>query len=871
MELGKYKLEKSLGKGGMGEVFLAYDSQCHRKVALKKIREDLLKYKTIQERFLREAHLAATLTHPSIISIFSIHEEENLAYYTMPYVEGETLKQLLRSAKGDRSIPALIRVFLSVCQAIAYCHSKRILHRDLKAENIIVGKFGEVLLLDWGIAEYMDATQEDSGEETPDTSHLTRVGKVVGTLSHLAPERVQGEPASEQSDLYALGVILYQLLTLKLPFKRLDLTSFQKSLQFEELIDPIEAAPYRDIPKKLSDIAKRCLQPSKEFRYKHVADLIEEIETYIEGRPEWIPTATLDLKRKEDWEFQENVLLTKHIAIAQENEIIEWVSLMISRASFSGNTRLEARIRLKEEGSGIGFLLNIPEADERKDLMDGYCVWIGTVNQPGCKVFRSNIEVMSHSQTALIPGQWHEIRIEKRDNHLRFFLDNVLQCQYISHTPLGGTHIGLLYRDADFDLRDFQVSIGSQNVQVSCMAVPDAFLANKDYGKALIEYHRIAKSFPGRAEEREAIFRAGVTLLEQGLSKKKKSERDVYFSLGLEEFGRLRSTAAGPLEYLGKSLVYKALGEIEEEVKCFELAIRKYGKHPLLPRLVEHIVFRMHESSRDDRLAAYHFALLSVRQLPHIFHNPDNQQLLESLQQNWEPLYFLPSRSTALHLAFLLAKPLVLMEMIESRKDPEDALFALLELGCVNLAKETVDISHFPEIVAALHPVPKEVVSKRSLTHIFLSALDEGRARKILPYLTEEFNFFRIWAHLLLGEYPEAGKILATSASGMHPKETSPLYPLVGCYILATEGNAAALAYFSGLLPTQFPRTTTLLGHYLKGNLNLKSGWITQAFPWEKMQLYRQLILYAHCSKKPEQAVLYTKLLKKEKLQRSQH
>lgn len=859
--LGKYKLEKSLGKGGMGEVFLAYDSQCNRKVALKKIREDLQKYKTLQTRFLREAHLAATLTHPSIIPIFEIHEEENLTYYTMPYVEGETLKQIIRSSKGDRSISALLRIFLSVCQAIAYCHSKRILHRDLKPENIIVGKFGEVLLLDWGIAEYIDQIQEDPTEETPDVPHLTRVGKVVGTLSYLAPERAKGEPASEQTDLYALGVILYQLLTLKLPFKRLDLPSFQKTLQFEELIDPIEAAPYRDIPKKLAEIAKRCLQPSKDLRYKHVADLIEDLETYIEGRPEWIPTAELQLERKEDWEFQENVLLAKHSAIALESDLMEWVSLMISRASFSGNTRLDARVRLREEGGGIGFLLNVPEADERKDLIDGYCVWIGTESAPGCKMFRSNVEVMSNAHTALVPGQWHEIRIEKRDNHLRFFLDNVLQCQYLSHTPLGGTHIGLLYRDADFDLRDLHISIGSQNVQVSCMAIPDAFLANKDYAKALIEYRRIAKSFPGRTEEREAIFRAGVTLLEHGLEQKKKN--DLYFGLALEEFGRLRNTAAGPLEYLGKSLVYKALGEVEEEVKCLELAIRKYGKHPLLPRLSEHIVFRLHESSRNDRLAAYHLALLSVRLLPHVFHNLDNQHLLESLQQNWEPLYFLHSPSTTVHLAFLLAKPLFLMEMIENGKEVDDALFALLELGCVKLAKETIDISDYPEITEALRPTPKEAPSKRSLIHIFQNALDEGRAQEILPYLTEEFTPYRIWAHLLLGQYSEAEKLFETLDA--YNDETSLLYPLFGCYLFATQGEAAALNHFSGLLPTQFPRTTTLLGHYLKGNLDLKKGWITQAFPWEKMQLYRYLTLFTHCSQKPEEAKHYAKLLRQEK------
>lgn len=869
MELGKYKLLKSLGKGGMGEVFLAYDPVCDRQVALKRIREDLLKYKTMHDRFLREARIAAALTHPSIIPIFSIHEAENLAYYTMPYVEGKTLKQILKSSKEDTSIAHLMRIFLNVCQAIAYCHSKDILHRDLKPENIIVGQFGEVLLLDWGLAEYTHTVQNETDEEIPISAHLTRPGKVVGTLSYLAPERAYGEPASEQSDLYALGVILYQLLTLKLPFKRMDLESFQKTAQYEEFIDPIEAAPYRDIPRKLADISRKCLQPTKNLRYQQVAELIDDIETYIEGRPEWILTAELEIDNKEDWEFQENVLLAKHIAITRSTEVMEWVSLMVSKGSFSGNTKLEAAIRLGESGEGIGFLLNIPEADERKDLMDGYCLWIGSESEPVCRLFRSNIEVMYVPDVFLKRNKWHTIRIEKQDNHLRFFLDNTLKCHYISHSPLGGTHVGLLYRDADFELEHFQISIGSQNVVVSCLAIPDAFLASKDFFKALIEYRRITYSFPGRTEEREALFRAGVTLMEAGLAEKKRGKRNQFLGLALEEFGKLRNTAGTPLEYLGKSLVYKALGEIEEEVKCLELAIRKYPKHPLLPRLVEHIVFRLHESSSHNRLSAYHFALLCIRQLPQIFENPDNQKLIDSLKKNWEPLYFVDKNATAVQLAFILAKSITLVEMIEAGQDVKAAFFALLELGCHKIVKENPRLPEFPDVQAALltpyQAAKHEEISKLSLFHICQTALDAGKASEVLSLLSEEFDELRIWSYLFLGKHKEAGTLLEKYPLETRTQETSPLYPLFGCYLWATEGEAIAKAHFSGLLETAYPRTTTLLGHYITGKLDLKNGWIKQAFFWEKIQLYRQLILFYRSTNNLDRAAFFEKELYKEK------
>ncbi len=864
MNIGSYKLIKSLGKGGMGEVFLAHDNACQRQVALKRIRTDLQKYQSIQRRFLREAHIAAKLTHPSIVPIFSIYDQTDAVYYTMPYVEGETLKQILKQTDQKTAISSLIRIFLSVCQGIAYCHSKRILHRDIKPENIMVGKFGEVLILDWGLAEYIDQPENEAeNEEIPSSPHLTRPGKVVGTLAFLAPERALTEAASEQTDLYALGVILYQILTLKLPFKRIDVETFQKMWSYEELIDPIEAAPYRDIPHALNQIVKKCLQPMKELRYKKVVDLIADLEGFIEGRPEWVPVQELKIDQKEDWEFQENVLLAKHIAITRSTEVMEWVSLMISKGSFAGNTKVEAFIRLGKTSSGIGFLLNIPEAGERQDLMDGYCVWIGAQDQPGCKLFRCNIEVMEASDVFLQPEIWHLVRIEKTDSHLRIYVDDVLRCHYISHTPLGGTHIGLLLRDADLELSHLKVFIGSQNVTVSCLAIPDAFLASKDFAKALMEYRRIATSFPGRTEGREALFRSGVTLLEAGLASEKPRARMQLLSGALEEFGKLRNTAGAPLEYLGKSLVYKAMGEIEEEAKCLELAIRKYPTHPLLGRLVEHVIFRLHESSSNDRLAAYHFALLTLRHLPQIYALPDHQKLIDSMRDNWETLPYFHKDAVAVQLAFFLARPIPLLEIIETGPYIEDAFYALLELGCFSMIKENLRLPEFPAIQAAILS-PKTALKTedpRLLHYLCQAALDTGRAKEILPFVKDEV--LKIWALLLTSQWKEAGALFEKCPLEQLTSETSPLFSPYGCYLAATENDALAKTHFNAVLEMPYPRTSSLLGLYLTGKIDLKKGWITHALLWEKMQLYRQLMLFYHCSGKPKEEEKFQKELRK--------
>jgi Serine/threonine protein kinase len=317
--IGPYVILESLGRGGMGEVYLAQDPAVGRKVALKRIRPELQKNKTILHRFLREAEVASALTHPSIVPILTIHTELPDVYYTMPYIEGETLRHILKHSreqekKGDplhpigRSIPALARIFLQVCEAIAYTHSKGILHRDLKPENIIVGKYGEVMILDWGIADFIDQLEKEKPLPTTKwigtEEDLTRPGKVTGTLAYMAPERLKNKSSSVQTDIYALGVILYQMLTLQLPFQRKTIAAFRKMADSEQLIDPIEMAPYRDIPHQLAYICKKCLLKNASERFKSVTELIGEVKNYIEGKPEWIETTQLDLKKKQTGSFK---------------------------------------------------------------------------------------------------------------------------------------------------------------------------------------------------------------------------------------------------------------------------------------------------------------------------------------------------------------------------------------------------------------------------------------------------------------------------------------------------------------------------------------------------------------------------------------
>ncbi len=716
-QLGLYELIRVIGRGGMGEVLLAHDPICDRQLAIKRIRPDLKRHLPLKNRFLREAKITSQLTHPGIISIYTIHQEEDEIYYTMPYIEGETLKQLLKNcqqrqkkAQFEGTIPALLPIFKSVCQTISYAHSKGILHRDIKPENILVGTFGEVIVFDWGLAQIISEPplEMDEVEEESAVSDLTSPGKLVGTVAFMAPERALGEPATVQTDIYSLGVILYQILTLHLPFSRTSIKEFRKSYKHEKLPDPEELAPYRDVPPRLSRIVKKCLEPDPKKRYQTTEALIHDLMSHMEGRSEWFESARLNPAKKEPWEFQENVLVSKHIAITRSTESAEWVSVMVSRLSFSENTRLQTRIQIGETGSGIGFLLGVPEAGERDNPLEGFCLWIGSELMPGAHLFRNTVQVMHLPELYLKRNRWHTLMIEKIDNNIHFTLDDMHRLTYLSYLPLFGAHVGILARDADFEMDEIVVSVASQNLQVSCLSVPDALLTSKDYKRALAEYRRIGYSFPGHAEGREALFRAGITLLEQAKNARKEKQSEEFYALALEEFGKLHNTPGAPLEYLGKALVYQSLRDYAEEIKCLELGLRRYYRHPLVSAIKEQIVYRMHEAAQTNRRAAYQLILIALRLLPEVVQSSDFRRLFKHLTKNWETLPFIESPVDpsqlgtdkinelrfATPLSFWLAAPYILLEVFQETMKLKpldcaalgDILYCLFELGSYGLA-----------------------------------------------------------------------------------------------------------------------------------------------------------------------------------------
>jgi eukaryotic-like serine/threonine-protein kinase len=269
---GQYSLERELGRGGMGIVYLAREVQLDRPVAIKLLPPALAVRPELRDRFMREARVAAKLSHPNIIPIFRVTEVGEFVFFVMAYVEGETLGQRLR-AGGPLPPSGAARIIREVAWALAYAHARGIIHRDIKPDNILLEReTGRAVVTDFGIAHI--------GE----TSGVTEVGQVMGTAQFMSPEQASGEPLDGRSDLYALGVVGYLTLAGRLPFGG----STVPAVLTQHLTQPPEplVAVTPAVPRQLARAVDRCLAKDPADRFPNGEALAEAISLATEPRRE---------------------------------------------------------------------------------------------------------------------------------------------------------------------------------------------------------------------------------------------------------------------------------------------------------------------------------------------------------------------------------------------------------------------------------------------------------------------------------------------------------------------------------------------------------------------------------------------------------
>ncbi len=327
-----YQIGHEIARGGMGSVLEAADSKLKRTVAVKIMHLDAAADVSARQRFLREAEVLAQLAHPNIVPIYDIVWEDGLPlFYSMKMVKGRTLQAILNAlrdhdpkALGDYTLDRLLLIFRKVCDAIAFAHNQGVLHRDLKPENIMVGEFGEVLVMDWGLArrlgDYQTMGQEDEGIQPVSLAEClplalslqTLQGSVMGTPQYMSPEQAMGliDELDERSDIFSLGGILYAILTLRPPVEGSTLEEVLNKVTAAEITSPSElqtgsktqgkATPKGDVleaklikplphvangrvPAALSAVVMKALRLDKDKRYQTVAALSSDIEAYQGG------------------------------------------------------------------------------------------------------------------------------------------------------------------------------------------------------------------------------------------------------------------------------------------------------------------------------------------------------------------------------------------------------------------------------------------------------------------------------------------------------------------------------------------------------------------------------------------------------------
>src|SRR5215831_13337944 len=250
---GRYEILQKLGEGGMGAVYKARDHEVDRLVALKVIRPELAANPEILQRFKQELVLARQITHRNVVRIYDLGEAEGVKFITMEYVDGEDLKTILRRSGKLPSADA-VSIMQQVCRALDACHSEGVIHRDLKPSNIMRDKAGKVLVMDFGLAH------------NAASGGLTQTGVVLGTLEYMSPEQAQGMELGPTADIYAAGLIFYELLTGKAAYEA---PSAMASLMKRTQERAIAASTVeKTVPRRLSAIVSRCIEPKSGDRYQ---------------------------------------------------------------------------------------------------------------------------------------------------------------------------------------------------------------------------------------------------------------------------------------------------------------------------------------------------------------------------------------------------------------------------------------------------------------------------------------------------------------------------------------------------------------------------------------------------------------------------
>lgn len=262
----RYEIIKNIGEGGMANVYLAYDTILDRRVAIKVLRGDLSNDEKFVRRFQREALSASSLSHPNIVEMYDVGEDDGIYYIVMEYIEGKTLKQLIKK-RGSITISEAIDIMLQLTDGISHAHDSYIIHRDLKPQNILIKEDGTIKITDFGIAMALNSTQ------------LTQTNSVMGSVHYLPPEQASGKGSTIRSDIYSMGILFYELLTGSLPFKGDNAVE----IALKQMRDDIPSIRKKNpvIPQSVENVVLKATAKNPKNRYTDAKEMHADLLTVL--------------------------------------------------------------------------------------------------------------------------------------------------------------------------------------------------------------------------------------------------------------------------------------------------------------------------------------------------------------------------------------------------------------------------------------------------------------------------------------------------------------------------------------------------------------------------------------------------------------
>ena len=263
----RYEVRKLIGEGGMANVYLGYDTILERDVAIKVLRGDLADDEKFVRRFRREAQNASLLSHPNIVQIYDVGEDDGNFYIVMEYIKGQTLKQLIKK-RGRLSVPETVDIVSQLTDGLAHAHDSYIIHRDIKPQNIMILEDGMVKITDFGIAMAINA------------SDLTQTNSVMGSVHYLPPEQASGKGSTIKSDIYSLGIMMYEMLAGTMPFK--GETAVEIAMKHLKNPMPSIRKVNPNVPQSLENIILKATAKNTKNRYNNVREVYDDLKTCLD-------------------------------------------------------------------------------------------------------------------------------------------------------------------------------------------------------------------------------------------------------------------------------------------------------------------------------------------------------------------------------------------------------------------------------------------------------------------------------------------------------------------------------------------------------------------------------------------------------------